>query len=107
MTAKSTPAKTDSLPSFDYQPRTRIVFGLNSVERVGELARGLGAKVVLVVTDPGIVTAGHADRVEHILHPPAIGEKKIAAFRRVHTAAAAQAHDGVDPRRFRHFKAFV
>ena len=56
MTAKSTPTKPDPLPSFDYQPRTRIVFGLNSVERVGELARGLGAKVVLVVTDPGIVT---------------------------------------------------
>src|SRR2546428_10492303 len=67
MTAKSTQTKPDSLPSFDYQPRTRIVFGLNSVERVGELARGLGAKVVLVVTDPGIVTAGHAGRGEHIL----------------------------------------
>src|SRR5881394_2539127 len=73
MTAKSTRTKPDSLPSFDYQPRTRIVFGLNSVERVGELARGLGAKVVLVVTDPGIVTAGHADRVEHILQSCGLG----------------------------------
>src|SRR5438445_5846533 len=73
MTAKSTPAKPDALSSFDYQPRTRIVFGLNSVERVGELARGLGAKVVLVVTDPGIVTAGHADRVEHILQSCGLG----------------------------------
>src|SRR5207245_9967840 len=73
MTSKSTPAKPDALHSFDYQPRTRIVFGLNSVERVGELARGLGAKVVLVVTDPGIVTAGHADRVEHILQSCGLG----------------------------------
>src|SRR6266699_3275570 len=81
MTAKSTPAKADSLPSFDYQPRTRIVFGLNSVERVGELARGLGAKVVLVVTDPGIVTAGHADRVEHILQSCGLG---VLVFDEVH-----------------------
>src|SRR5882724_9911356 len=73
MTAKSTPTKPDSLPSFDYQPRTRIVFGLNSVERVGDLARGLGAKVVLVVTDPGIVTARHADRVEHVLQSCGLG----------------------------------
>src|SRR2546427_2062746 len=81
MTAKSTPTKPDSLPSFDYQPRTRIVFGLNSVERVGELARGLGAKVVLVVTDPGIVTAGHADRVEHILQSCGLG---VVVFDEVH-----------------------
>src|SRR5438477_4410266 len=73
MTAKPTPTKSSALPSFDYQPRTRIVFGLNSVERVGELARGLGAKVVLVVTDPGIVTAGHADRGEHILQSCGLG----------------------------------
>src|ERR1043166_7629570 len=73
MPAKSRPAKSGSLAAFDYQPRTRIVFGLNSVERVGELARGLGAKVVLVVTDPGIVTAGHADRVEHILQSCGLG----------------------------------
>src|SRR5437016_6357614 len=81
MTAKSTPAKPDVLSSFDYQPRTRIVFGLNSVERVGELARGLGAKVVLVVTDPGIVTAGHADRVEHILQSCGLG---VLVFDEVH-----------------------
>src|SRR3989475_374833 len=81
MTAKSTPAKPDALSSFDYQPRTRIVFGLNSVERVGELARGLGAKVVLVVTDPGIVTAGHSDRVEHILQSCGLG---VLVFDEVH-----------------------
>src|SRR6266481_164434 len=81
MTAKSMPTKPDSLPSFDYQPRTRIVFGLNSVVRVGEIARGLGAKVVLVVTDPGIVTAGHADRVEHILQSCGLG---VLVFDEVH-----------------------
>ena len=56
-----------ALAGFDQQPRTRLVFGANSVERVGELARELGAQRVLVVTDAGIVTAGHAARVEHLL----------------------------------------
>jgi alcohol dehydrogenase len=48
---------------FDLQLRTRLVFGLNAVERVGELAAGLRARRVLLVTDPGIVSAGHAARV--------------------------------------------
>src|ERR1051326_2607201 len=74
MTAKSTLTEPPvSLPSFDYQPRTQIVFGLNSVESVAVRAREMGAKVLLVVTDPGIVTAGHADRVEHILQSCGLG----------------------------------
>src|ERR1022692_3375651 len=50
------------LAAFDHQPRTRIVFGNGSVSRIGELARGLGVKRVLVVTDAGIVKAGHPAR---------------------------------------------
>ena len=46
---------------FDHQPRTRIVFGAGTLARVGELARGLGATRVLLVTDPGLVAAGHAE----------------------------------------------
>ncbi len=53
--------------SFDYQPRTRIVFGSNVVERVGSLAREIGAKKIMLVTDPGIVAAGHAARVRSAL----------------------------------------
>jgi alcohol dehydrogenase len=53
--------------SFDYQPRTRIVFGADVVERVGSLARDIGARKILLVTDPGIVAAGHAERVRSIL----------------------------------------
>ncbi|MDB6021684.1 MAG: iron-containing alcohol dehydrogenase [Pedosphaera sp.] len=57
---------TGSAP-FDHQPRTRLVFGVNTVERAGELAREIGAKKILLVTDPGIVAAGHAGRVQRIL----------------------------------------
>ena len=44
---------------FDFQPRTRLVFGVNAVEQAGEIVRELGAKKVLLVTDPGIAAAGH------------------------------------------------
>jgi alcohol dehydrogenase len=70
------PPAASSLPShsaFDHQPRTRLVFGINSVERIGELARDLAAQRILVVTDPGIVTAGHAHRVEHLLQAAGLG----------------------------------
>jgi alcohol dehydrogenase len=52
---------------FDFVPRTRLVFGANTVERVGELAAELGGKRVLLVTDPGLVKAGHAARVQESL----------------------------------------
>lgn len=52
---------------FDYQQRTRIVFGDNQVDRVGELAADLGGTRVVLVTDAGILAAGHAERVRQSL----------------------------------------
>ncbi|HEX3798445.1 MAG TPA: iron-containing alcohol dehydrogenase [Verrucomicrobiae bacterium] len=52
---------------FDYQSRTRLVFGVNCVERAGELAREIGSKKILLVTDPGLVAAGHAELVQKFL----------------------------------------
>ncbi len=49
------------LVSFDFQLSTRIVFGPGSVDRLGELTRELGCRKAFVVTDPGIVLAGHAE----------------------------------------------
>jgi alcohol dehydrogenase len=51
-----------SLPSFDFQPLTRVVFGAGSLARLGELTRELGGKRVLLVTDPGLEAAGHPQR---------------------------------------------
>lgn len=45
---------------FDFQPRTRVVFGPGSVTRAGQFARELGFSRTLVVADPGIRQAGHA-----------------------------------------------
>jgi alcohol dehydrogenase len=57
-----------TLAAFDHQPRTRIVFGVDAVERVGELAGELALRKVLLVTDAGIVKAGHAERVAQTLN---------------------------------------
>ncbi len=47
---------------FDYQPRTRIVFGPDKIDTLGALAGELGTRRALVVSDPGIVAVGHAER---------------------------------------------
>lgn len=49
---------------FSLLPRTRVVAGVGTVEQTGTLAREMGARQVLLVTDPGIVAAGHAGRVQ-------------------------------------------
>ncbi|HMJ65747.1 MAG TPA: iron-containing alcohol dehydrogenase [Candidatus Binatia bacterium] len=56
-----------TLAPFDHQPRTRLVFGVDSLEKLGEFGTELGFKKVLLVTDPGIVQAGHAERAAKIL----------------------------------------
>ncbi|MGD0814059.1 MAG: iron-containing alcohol dehydrogenase [Verrucomicrobiota bacterium] len=58
--------------AFDHQPRTRLVFGLDAVERVGELAAEIGMKMPLLVTDPGVVAAGHMERVRQSLRKAGI-----------------------------------
>lgn len=47
---------------FDFQPRTRIVFGPDRLQQLGELARELGAVRALVVSDSGVIQAGHTQR---------------------------------------------
>lgn len=65
---------------FDFQPRTRLVFGVNAVEQVGEIVRELGAKKVLLVTDPGIAAAGHE---QHVLKSLAADGVSAAVFDKV------------------------
>jgi alcohol dehydrogenase len=52
------------LEGFDHHPRTRLVFGVGAMDRLGELAVSLGGQRALVVTDPGVKAAGH---LEHAL----------------------------------------
>jgi alcohol dehydrogenase len=47
---------------FDFHCPTRIVFGTGKIDELGPIASVLGAKRVLLVSDPGIVAAGHTQR---------------------------------------------
>ncbi len=49
------------MESFDFQPRTRVVFGPGVISRLGELALELGFRTTLLVADQGLVASGHVD----------------------------------------------
>ncbi|MDX1934432.1 MAG: iron-containing alcohol dehydrogenase [Capsulimonadales bacterium] len=50
-----------SVAEIDWQPRTRLIFGAGRLVRLGDLAREIGGKRALLVTDPGVRAAGYAD----------------------------------------------
>jgi alcohol dehydrogenase len=52
--------------SFDYESRTRVVFGEGTIRRLGELARELGFGRALLVADHGLLDSGH---VEEAIEP--------------------------------------
>jgi alcohol dehydrogenase len=68
------------LTPFDFQLRTRVVYGPGSLERLGPLARELGFARTLIVADPGIVAAGYARRAEAILEAAGIQPQVFDQF---------------------------
>ena len=50
------------LPAVLSISRTRVVFGVGTLAELGAMTKREGGCHVLLVTDPGIVAAGHADR---------------------------------------------
>jgi alcohol dehydrogenase len=87
---------------FDFQPRTRVVFGTGSLSRLGELARELGCSRALLVADPGIVAAGHVARADASLRDASIGTMLFDDFdanpdsAMVAAGAARAAASGID-----------
>lgn len=61
------PEHANALSAFDHVQRTRLVFGNGSAARTGELAKELGLSHMLLVTDAGLVKAGHAEVVSQAL----------------------------------------
>ena len=55
------------MKSFDLALRTRVVYGSNSLDRLGELSRELGFSRTLIVADKGIVATGAVDRAAGLL----------------------------------------
>lgn len=51
------------IDAIDFQPIGRTLFGPGRIEETGEVSSGLGFRRTLVVTDSGIVRAGHVDSV--------------------------------------------
>jgi alcohol dehydrogenase len=47
-------------PDFEFRASTRLVVGPGSIGRLAQIARDLRATRALVVSDPGVVKAGHA-----------------------------------------------
>jgi alcohol dehydrogenase len=81
---------------------TRVVFGRNTVQQVGEEALRLGATTVLVVTDPGVVQASLLEPVLASLTASGIAAEVFNAVEpnpsthTVETAAAAYRTAGCD-----------
>jgi len=75
-----------------------VYFGAGEVRRVGELTRELGLEHVLLVTDPGLVAAGHAGTVQDLLEAADLTVTRFADAEenpgtRLVEAGAAVAHD--------------
>ena len=88
--------------AFDWRPRTRVLFGPGALGRLGNLAAPDGGPPLgtraLVVTDPGVAAAGHADAGADALRAAGL---EVAVFDAVHpnpttsdvAAAVAAARD--------------
>ena len=65
---QSDSAKTAAVvEDFNFHSRTRLVFGGNSIASLGKFAKEYGATTVLLVTDAGVVAAGHAARAAAVM----------------------------------------
>ncbi len=65
------------MQNFDFQPRTRVIFGAGAIERIGELARELNFRRTLLVADRGLVASGH---VAEALAPLGRAGIEVAGF---------------------------
>ncbi|MBI4265845.1 MAG: iron-containing alcohol dehydrogenase [Acidobacteria bacterium] len=87
---------------FDFRLPTRVVFGPDTVNRLGELVRELGGARTLVVADPGLVAAGHVDRALMLLTEAGITPFRFHDFdanpdsRMVQTGRAHAAACGIE-----------
>lgn len=49
------------MKSFDFQPRTRLIYGAGAIGQLGDVAKELGFRRTLLVADHGLVASGHVD----------------------------------------------
>jgi alcohol dehydrogenase len=68
------------MQGFDFQPRTRVIFGAGTLARLGEEARGLGFARALLVADRGLVEAGHVERASRLLEAAGVSVARFHEF---------------------------
>ncbi len=77
---------------FDFQLPTRIVFGARRLPELGGLARSLGeVSRVLVVSDPGVIAAGHTQRGIDSLHAAGLATRLFDGLQENPTTAHVEA----------------
>ena len=79
------------MEAFEHASRTRLVYGPGTLSRLGELAKELGFRRTLVVSDPGIVEAGYAARASRALQAAGVEPHLFSAFDHDPTSAMAEA----------------
>ena len=57
---------------FDFQSRTRVVFGAGALKELGALAREAGFQRTLLVADAGLVATGYVEQAARLLREAAI-----------------------------------
>ena len=65
---------------FEVRPGPRLVVGPGSIDRLGRIARELGAVRALVVSDPGIIDAGHTAAARESLADAGVATTVFDAF---------------------------
>jgi alcohol dehydrogenase len=73
-------AACDLPGEFEVRPGPRLVVGPGTLGRLGTLARELGAVRALVVSDPGIVEAGHTDAAVESLAAAGVTANVFSSF---------------------------
>lgn len=92
----------EALAPFDFQARTRVLFGAGVIGRLGEVARELGSRRALVVTDPGLEAAGHPARAVAALESAGVavqvfdGVQENPTTRHVDAGVGAAREHGAD-----------
>jgi alcohol dehydrogenase class IV len=68
------------MQGFDFQPRTRVIFGNGALQGLGQLAREVGFRRTLLVADRGLVAAGYAEQTADLLRKSGIEVEAFTDF---------------------------
>ena len=88
--------------SFDFQTRTRLIFGAGTIGQLGKLANELGFRRTLLVADHGLVSSGHVDEAVTPLQQAGIEVIRFHEFevnpdtRMVEAGASLVTGEGID-----------